>query len=230
MDDIGPSSLAQLRSTFRGEVLQPSDPGYDAARLVWNAMVDKRPSVIARCRNTQDVAAAVVFAGASHMEIAVRGGGHSVSGNSSTEGGLVIDLGGMRSVTVDPSARTATVAGGALISDLDAETQRFGLGTTGGMVGHTGVGGLTLGGGYGYLSRRFGLACDNVLAAEVVLADGSIVRASESSDPELLWGLRGGGGNFGVVTSFEFRLHPLESIVFTGEFTYAAADGPAVLR
>ena len=230
MSDVDPASIDELRSRFRGEIVDSSDPGYDEARAVWNATVDKRPGVIARCADTEDVVASVAFARRSGLEIAVRGGGHSVSGHSSTDGGIVIDLRRMRSVTVDPDARTATVGGGSLIRDLDAETQRFGLGTTGGMVSHTGVGGLTLGGGYGYLARRFGLACDNLLSAEVVLADGSVVRTSASNEPELFWGLRGGGGNFGIVTSFEFRLHPLEPTVFSAELTYAAEHGPAVLR
>lgn len=230
MADIDSTALDELRRGFRGELLTTQDLGYEDARLVWNAMVDKRPTAIARCASTEDVSAALGFARRSGLEVAVRGGGHSVSGNSSTDGGIVIDLTLMRTVTVDADARTATVGGGALIRDLDTATQRFGLGTTGGMVSHTGVGGLTLGGGYGYLSRRFGLACDNLLAAEVVLADGSVVVASASSEPELFWGLRGGGGNFGIVTSFEFRLHALEPTVFSAEFTFAADDGPTVLR
>lgn len=230
MADIDSTAFDELQRGFRGELLTTRDAGYEEARLVWNAMVDKRPTLIARCASTEDVSATLGFARRSGLEVAVRGGGHSVSGNSSTDGGIVIDMTRIRTVTVDPDALTATVGGGALIRDLDAATQRFGLGTTGGMVSHTGVGGLTLGGGYGYLSRRFGLACDNLLAAEVVLADGSVVVASASSEPELFWGLRGGGGNFGVVTSFEFKLHALEPTVFSAEFTFAADDGPTVLR
>jgi FAD/FMN-containing dehydrogenase len=221
MAAIDSAALDELRRGFRGELLTTQDLGYEDARLVWNAMVDKRPTVIARCAGAEDVSAALRLARRSGLEVAVRGGGHSVSGNSSTDGGIVIDLTLMRTVTVDAGARTATVGGGALIRDLDTATQRFGLGTTGGMVSHTGVGGLTLGGGYGYLSRRFGLACDNLLSAEVVLADESIVVANASSEPELFWGLRGGGGNFGIVTSFEFRLHALEPTVFSAEFTFA---------
>jgi FAD/FMN-containing dehydrogenase len=227
---VDPVALRELRRRFQGQLLVPDEPGYDDARRVTNAMVDKRPAVIARCAGSGDVAAAVAFARLTGLEVAVRAGGHSVSGNSSSDGGLVIDLTPMRTVTVDPDARVAQVGGGALLRDLDTETQRYGLATTAGMVSHTGVAGLTLGGGYGYLARRFGLACDNLLAAEVVLADGTVTVASESSDPDLLWGLRGGGGNFGVVTSLEFRLHPVGPTVLSGELTFSADDGPAVLR
>jgi FAD/FMN-containing dehydrogenase len=227
---VDPVALRELRGRFQGQLLTPGEPGYDDARRVTNAMVDKRPAVIARCAGTADVVAAVAFAGRTGLEVAVRAGGHSLSGHSSSDGGLVIDLTPMRTVTVDPDGRTATVGGGALLRSLDGETQRYGLATTAGMVSHTGVAGLTLGGGYGYLARRFGLACDNLLAAEVVLADGTVTVASETGDPELLWGLRGGGGNFGVVTSLEFRLHPVGPTVLSGDLTFPADDGPAVLR
>jgi FAD/FMN-containing dehydrogenase len=223
---VDPVALRELRGRFQGQLLTPGEPGYDDARRVTNAMVDKRPAVIARCAGTADVVAAVAFAGRTGLEVAVRAGGHSLSGHSSSDGGLVIDLTPMRTVTVDPDGRTATVGGGALLRSLDGETQRYGLATTAGMVSHTGVAGLTLGGGYGYLARRFGLACDNLLAAEVVLADGTVTVASETGDPELLWGLRGGGGNFGVVTSLEFRLHPVGPTVLSGELTFPADDGP----
>jgi FAD/FMN-containing dehydrogenase len=227
---VDPVALRALRRRFQGQLLTPGEPGYDDARRLTNAMVDKRPAAIARCAGSADVAAAVAFARRTGLEVAVRAGGHSVSGNSSTDGGLMLDLTPMHAVTVDPDARVARVGGGALLRHLDTETQRFGLATTAGMVSHTGVAGLTLGGGYGRLARRFGLACDNLLAAEVVLADGTVTVASESSEPDLLWGLRGGGGNFGVVTSLEFRLHPVGPTVLSGELTFAADDGPAVLR
>jgi FAD/FMN-containing dehydrogenase len=230
MAAVDPAALRELRRRFQGQLLAPGEPGYDDARRLTNAMVDKRPAAIARCTGPGDVAAAVSLARRAGLEVAVRAGGHSVSGNSSTDGGLMIDLTPMHTVTVDPDARVARVGGGALLRHLDSGTQRFGLATTAGMVSHTGVAGLTLGGGYGRLARRFGLACDNLLAAEVVLADGTVTVASEPSEPDLLWGLRGGGGNFGVVTSLEFRLHPVGPTILTGELTFSADHGPAVLR
>ncbi len=219
-----------LRATFDGDLIGPADADYDGARHAWNGMVDKRPAIIARPRGTADVAAAVRFARVNDLEIAVRCGGHAASGQSSTDGGLLLDLGLMRGVRVDPVARRAWVQGGCLLRDVDRETQAHGLATTGGVVSHTGVGGLTLGGGYGYLARRFGLACDNVRSAEVVTADGEIVTASESEHPDLLWGLRGGGGNFGVVTTFEFELHPFGPDILTADVAYAIDDGPRALR
>jgi FAD/FMN-containing dehydrogenase len=214
---------------FRGDMIAPDHDGYDDARAVWNGIVDRRPRLIARCSGTRDVAAAVRFAREHDLEIAVRGGGHNVAGTAVCDG-LVIDLSAMRAVTVDPVERTARVQGGALWSDVDHETQRHGLATTGGIVGHTGVGGLSLGGGIGWLMRKHGLAVDNLVEAEVVTAEGDIIRASANDHPDLFWALRGGGGNFGVVSSFRFALHPVGPIVMAGPVFWAAEDTIDVLR
>jgi hypothetical protein len=215
---------------FRGELIGADHPDYGTARAVWNGMVDRRPALIARCTGSADVAAAVRFAREHDLEIAVRGGGHNVAGTAVCDDGIVIDLSAMRGVWVDPAARTAVVQGGCLWGDVDHETQAHGLATTGGIIGHTGVAGLTLGGGIGWLMRKHGLAVDNLLAAEVVTAEGSIVRASADEHPDLFWGLRGGGGNFGVITSFRFALHILGPIVTAGPVFWAADDTVDVLR
>jgi FAD/FMN-containing dehydrogenase len=201
------TDLASLRRGFTGQVLLPDEDGYDQARRVWNAMADRRPAVIARCAGTSDVAAAVGFGRGRGLEIGVRGGGHNIAGLAVPDGGLMIDLSLLGAVRVDLGRRRSWVQGGALLGGLDRAAQSFGLATTAGNVSHTGVGGLTLGGGMGWLARQFGLACDNVARFEVVSADGEILHASGAENPDLFWGLRGGGGNFGIVTEFEFRLH-----------------------
>jgi hypothetical protein len=215
---------------FRGRLITADDAGYDAARAVWNGAIDRRPRIIARCTGPADVSVAVRFARDSDLEIAVRGGGHNVAGTAVCDDGIVIDLSEMRAAHVDPAHRRAWVQGGALWGDVDHETQAHGLATTGGIVSHTGVAGLTLGGGLGWLMRTHGLTIDNLLAAEVVTAEGELLRASEDEHPELFWALRGGGGNFGVVTSFEFRLHPVGPTILAGPILWDANDAGDVLR
>ena len=202
-----------LAGALRGGLTQPGDPDYDERRAVYNAMIDKRPALIARCTDAADVIAAVAHARSSGLPLAVRGGGHHGAGLGSVDDGIVIDLSGMRGVLVDPASRVARVLGGSLLGDLDHATNAFGLATPSGIISTTGVGGITLGGGLGHLTRGYGLAIDNLLAADVVLADGRLVRASEDENPDLFWALRGGGGNFGVVVSFSFRLHPVADVL-----------------
>ncbi len=224
------TAVEELRKAFDGELVRPTDPAYDTARRAWNGMVDKRPAIIVRPRGTADVVAAVRFARKHDLEVAVRCGGHGTSGQSVTDGGIVIDLGLMRGVRVDRADRRAWVQGGCLLADVDREAQLHGLVTTGGVVSHTGVGGLTLGGGYGYLARRFGLACDNVLSAEVVTASGDVLVASPDQNNDLYWGIRGGGGNFGIVTGFEFRLHPFGPDILSVDLAYPIDAGPVAIR
>ena len=212
------------------EILWPTSDAYEGARRVWNGAIDRRPACIARCKGVADVVAAVRFARDRDLELAVRGGGHNVAGTAVCDGGIVIDLSAMRAVSVDPIRRTAAVQGGALWSDVDRETQAHGLATTGGIVGHTGVAGLALGGGIGFLMRKHGLTIDNLLAAEVVTADGNVVRASSDEHPDLFWALRGGGGNFGIVTTFQFALHPIGPRVLAGSVFWAAESTASVLR
>src|SRR5262245_34660933 len=203
------SDLSALREGFGGEVLAAGDGGYEEARTIFNSMIERRPAAIAQCSDAADVAAALAFARESGLEVAVRGGGHSVAGACLTEGGLTIDLRRMNAVAVDPEARTATVQGGATWGDFDRACQPHGLAATGGRVSTTGVAGLTLGGGSGWAERKYGLACDNLLAVELQTADGRAVRASADENPELFWALHGGGGNFGIATELTFGLHPL---------------------
>jgi FAD/FMN-containing dehydrogenase len=214
--------------TFGGELLGPQDPGYDDARAVWNGAIDRRPALIARCTTPADVAATVRLARERDLPLAVRGGGHSIGGQSVCDGGLVADLSPMRRITVDPVARRARAEGGVLWGELDAATQEHGLATVGGIVTHTGIAGLTLGGGIGWLMRKHGAVVDNLLAADLVTVDGEAVHAAD--DPELLWGLRGGGGNFGIVTSFEYRLHEVGPAVLAGPMYFALDDAPEALR
>ena len=215
---------------FEGELIGRDDAAFDKHREVWNAMVDRRPDLIARCTTEADVAAAVRHARDNDLEIAVKCGGHSIVGLSVPDGGLMIDLGPMSAVRIDPDRRRAYVKGGSLLRNLDRAAEPHGLATTAGNVSHTGVGGLTLGGGMGWLARQFGLACDNVASYTVVTADGETIQATADEHPELFWGLRGGGGNFGIVTEFEFRLHPLTHTVLAVDRYFEPADAPDAIR
>jgi FAD/FMN-containing dehydrogenase len=221
--------LDRLRSRFSGRVITAADGDYDQARSVWNGAIDAHPAVIARCAGPGDVAAAVRFAQDAGLEISVRGGAHSFAGAAVGDDGLTIDLSGISQVTVDPGARTARAGGGATLAQLDAATQAHGLAVPAGAVSHTGVGGLTLGGGFGWLTSQYGLSCDNLRSAQVVTAAGQVLRASADQHPDLFWALRGGGGNFGVVTEFEFQLHPVGPLAQLGVFFWDADDGAAAL-
>jgi FAD/FMN-containing dehydrogenase len=223
------ATLARLRSALRGGVVGPRDPGYDEARRVFNAMIDRRPAAIARCSGPEDVQACVRFARERGMLVAVRGGGHSIAGKGVCDGGLVVDLSALKQVHVDPAARTAQAQPGLRLGELDQQTQAFGLATPLGIASDTGIAGLTLGGGLGWLNGRLGLTCDNLVAAEVVLADGRLVRASADEALDLHWALRGGGGNFGIVTSFEYRLHAVGPVT-AGMVLHPATEARRVLR
>ena len=227
---LRPSQLDELRAALRGQLLLPGQDGYDAARRVWNGAFDRKPALIVRCFGAADVVEAVDFARSNALLVAVRGGGHSLSGQSVCEGGMMIDLSPMKAIRVDPLAKTARLEPGVLLGQFDREAQAFGLATTAGTVSHTGAAGLTLGGGFGRIGRRFALACDNLLGADVVTAGGRFLKANAHENPDLLWGLRGGGGNFGVVTSFEYRLHAVDPMMHGGPLVFPFAGARALLR
>ena len=220
----------KLADDIAGRVILPEDADYEVARRVWNGMIDKRPLGIARCVNADDVLAATSFAADNGIAIAVRGGGHNIAGNATCDKGLVIDLSPMKSVEVDRHNRRARAGGGVLWGEFDAETQKAGLATNGGLMPSTGIAGFTLGGGLGHLMRSYGLACDNLLSADVVTANGRTLRASAEQNDDLLWAIRGGGGNFGIVTSFEFQLHDVGPDLLGGRLIHRLADAPNVLR
>ena len=229
---ITKAPYGELAAAMRGDLIMPGDPGYDQARAVYNGMIDKRPAAIVRCRDAADVVACVRFGREYGAEIAVRGGGHSAGGFGTWDDALVIDLSLMRGTTVSPQNHTVRADGGCTLGDIDHATVAFGMAVPTGILASTGIAGLALGGGVGYLSRRFGLTADNLLAADVVLADGTLVTASESSHSDLFWALRGGGGNFGIVTSFTFRCHDIgeNGVIIGGPVLYDLADAPAVMR
>ncbi len=234
---IEPASIEEFKTSLaanpalRGaEVLRAGDPGYDAARKIWNGAIDKRPAAIVRCAGVADVIAALRFARQHNLLVAVRGGGHNVAGSASCDGGVVIDLSPMKGIRVDPVRRVARAEPGVLWGEFDRETQAFGLATTGGIVTHTGIAGLTVGGGIGWLMRKYGLTIDNLISVDVVTADGELVTASEDENADLFWGVRGGGGNFGIVTSFEYRLHPVGPTVLAGPIFWPMEQAPDVLN
>lgn len=230
----GNAMVATLREAltahFHGQLLDPAHPEYHEARKVWNGAIDRYPALIARCQSVSDVVTAIRFARDQDLLVSVRGGGHNVAGTAVCDGGLVIDLSAMKGLRVDPVTRTGRAEAGVLWGAFDRETQSFGLATTGGIVSHTGLSGLTLGGGLGWLMRKHGLACDNLLQADVVTAEGQFVSASATENEDLFWAIRGGGGNFGIVTSFKFRLHAVGPRVLAGPVVYAAEEGDSVLQ
>ncbi|MDF4248950.1 FAD-binding oxidoreductase [Streptomyces sp. WMMB303] len=227
--ELDPADVAAFRAAFRGELVWPGDADYDEARRIWNGTIDRRPALIARCSGTQDVVTAVGFARRSGLVVAVRGGGHSMAGHSTCEGGIVIDLSPMNGVRVSRRRQRARTQGGCLLGAFDTATQAHMLATPAGVVSHTGLGGLVLGGGFGWLSRKYGLSIDNLVSAQVVTADGSVLTASEEENPDLFWAVRGGGGNFGVVTEFEFGLHQVGPVRFASTY-YSLDEGPQVIR
>lgn len=230
MASLSTSPVEHLREKLSGRLVFPDDPGYDALRQVWNGRIDKRPALIARCANADDIAEAIRFARETDIEASIRGGGHNIAGNSLCNGGIVIDLSGMKGIVIDPAARTARAEPGLLLREFDTATQVHGLATTMGLMSDTGIAGLTLGGGLGRLARKYGATCDNLLAAEVVLADGTRVTARPEENPDLFWGLRGGGGNFGVVAAFTYRLHPVGPTLLGGMLLYDFVRAREVLR
>ena len=223
------SATDRLHTEFRGQLISPGDDEYDTARQVWNGAIDRRPALIARPSGTREVVTAVRFAREQHLPVSIRGGGHSAAGHAVADGALMLDLSGMKSILVDPAAGRAVAGPGLVWSEMDAATQAYGLATTGGVDGTTGIAGLTLGGGIGYMDRFAGLTCDNLLGAEIVTADGQVLQVGEDTHPDLFWALRGGGGNFGVVTSFTYRLHPVTE-VFGGLLGYTMDRATEVLR
>lgn len=227
---IDSTGTEALKANFLGELVRPDDYRYDQDRRIWNGQIDRRPALIARCRGVADVIAAVRFGRERDLLVSVRGGGHGIAGHAVCDGGLMIDLSLMTAARVDPLASTIRVEGGCLNEHLDRESQAFGLATTGGIVSHTGVGGLTLGGGIGHLMRKFGLAIDNLRSCDVVTADGEFAVASANENADLFWGLRGGGGNFGIATNFEFALHPLGPTILAGMIAWPMDEAPEVLR
>jgi len=230
MTDLHTKKIEELKSGFRGEIILPGDEAYESARKIWNAMIDKRPAIIARCATTSDVVRGVNFARDNGLLLAVRGGGHNIAGNAICDNGIVIDLSQMRAARVDPDTLRVSIEGGATLADLDAATQAHGLATPTGINSTTGIAGLTLGGGFGWLSRKYGMTVDNLESAEVVTAAGEVLRASATEHPDLFWALRGGGGNFGVVTRFEFRLHPVGPDLLSGLIVYPISEAKSVLQ
>lgn len=230
MTNLPAGRIEELKKGFNGEIILPGDGAYDDARRIWNAMIDKRPAVIARCATTADVVRGVNFARDNGLLLAIRGGGHNIAGNALCDDGLVIDLSKMKAAQVDPAARRVTIEGGATLADLDGATQAHGLATPVGINSTTGIAGLTLGGGFGWLSRKFGMTVDNLESVEVVTAAGEVVRASATEHPDLFWALRGGSGNFGVVTRFEYRLHPVGPNLLSGLVVYPISEAKSVLQ
>jgi FAD/FMN-containing dehydrogenase len=228
--EIDGVAVDELQTSFRGDLVRPADAGYDEHRRVWNGSIDRRPALIARCTGVADVRAAIRFARSQNLRVAVRGGGHSFPGLSVCDDGMLIDLGPMKGIRVDPQAGTARVQAGVLLGELDRETQEFGLAVPSGIVTHTGVAGLTLGGGIGWVMRKHGLTIDQLLSVDMVTADGELVKASENENADLFWGVRGGGGNFGIVTDFEFRLVSVGPYVMAGPVFWPMEDAPEVLR
>ena len=230
MTTIPRDTIEQFKARLRGQVIEPHDAGYDTARTIWNVMIERRPALIAQCAGAADVRQSVAFARDKQMLLSIRGGGHNIAGNALCEDGLMIDLSAMKSVRIDAGRRLAYVEGGATLADFDHEAQAFGLATPLGINSTTGVAGLTLGGGFGWLSRKYGMTIDNLESAEVVTAAGDVVRTSATEDPDLFWALRGGSGNFGVVTRFGFRLHPVGPAVLSGLIVYPFSEAKSVLR
>ena len=227
---IEPAGVEALRGRFRGALLRPGEEGYDEARRVWNGAIDRRPALIARCAGADDVVEAVRFARERDLLVSVRGGGHAVAGHAVCDGGVMIDLSLMKAVRLDPQAQTAHAAGGVLWGELDRATQQVGLATTGGIISHTGIAGLTLGGGLGHLMRKLGLTVDSLLSVDLITAEGERIHADEQTEPELFWGLRGGGGNFGIATTLGYRLHPVGPMVLGGPIVWPLSNAPEVLR